>query len=91
MLFQKDIEPTYSVCLFLRIIRQTLEKGRDIALKAGINFVYIGNVPAHLAENTFCHECKRMIIERKGFIILKNDLADGKCKYCGEKNPGVWK
>jgi pyruvate formate lyase activating enzyme len=54
---------------------QTLEKGRDIALKAGINFVYIGNVAAHLAENTFCHKCKRMVIERKGFIILKNDLA----------------
>jgi pyruvate formate lyase activating enzyme len=70
---------------------QTLEKARDIALKSGINFVYIGNVPAHLAENTFCYKCKRMVIERKGFIILKNDLVAGKCKFCGEKILGVWK
>jgi pyruvate formate lyase activating enzyme len=70
---------------------QTLEKARDIALNSGINFVYIGNVPAHLAENTFCHKCKKMVIERKGFIILKNDLAAGKCNFCGEKIAGVWK
>jgi pyruvate formate lyase activating enzyme len=70
---------------------QTLEKARDIALKSGINFVYIGNVPAHLAENTFCYKCKRIVIERKGFIILKNELVAGKCKFCGEKIPGVWK
>ena len=66
----------------------SIDKARDIALKTGISFVYIGNVPSHLAENTFCHKCKRMVIERKGFIILKNDIAAGKCKFCGDKIPG---
>jgi pyruvate formate lyase activating enzyme len=53
--------------------------------------VYIGNVPAHQAENTYCHKCKKMIIERRGFAILKNDIEKGKCKFCGEKIPGLWK
>jgi pyruvate formate lyase activating enzyme len=68
----------------------TVEKARDIALKAGVQYVYIGNVPGHLAENTYCHKCSTMIIERKGYQILRNDIAAGKCKYCGVHVPGVW-
>jgi len=69
----------------------TLEKAHEIAVKAGIQYAYIGNVPAHQAENTYCHKCKKMIIERRGFAILKNDIEKGKCKFCGEKIPGLWK
>ena len=69
----------------------TLEKARDIALKLGIKYVYIGNVPGHQAENTYCHTCGRLVIERKGFTILQNNLVEGMCKYCKAKMPGVWK
>jgi pyruvate formate lyase activating enzyme len=68
----------------------TLEKAREIGLKAGMKYVYIGNVPGHEAENTYCHKCGKMIIERKGFSILSNDIVNNKCKFCGEKIPGVW-
>ena len=68
----------------------TLESARTIALDAGVKYVYIGNVPAHDAENTYCHRCKKMIIERRGFVILNNFIVSGKCKFCGEKIPGVW-
>jgi pyruvate formate lyase activating enzyme len=68
----------------------TLEKARDAALKSGIKYVYLGNVPAHPAENTYCPKCRKMIIERRGFAILLNDIVKGKCRYCGEKIPGVW-
>lgn len=69
----------------------TLEKAHEIALKAGIEYVYIGNVPAHKSENTYCHKCKSMVVERKGFAILKNDIENGKCRFCGEMIPGKWK
>jgi pyruvate formate lyase activating enzyme len=69
---------------------QTLEKARNVALKSGIKYVYIGNVPAHKTENTFCHKCERMVVERRGFTIIKNELNLGKCKFCGENIPGVW-
>jgi pyruvate formate lyase activating enzyme len=68
----------------------TLEKARDLALKAGIRYVYIGNVPGHLAENTFCHHCHRQVVERRGFVIVQNDIAKGACKHCGGTIPGVW-
>jgi pyruvate formate lyase activating enzyme len=68
----------------------TLEKAREIALNAGMRYVYVGNVPGHAAENTYCHGCKKLIVERKGFRILANNIATGKCKFCGERIPGVW-
>ena len=68
----------------------TLEKARDIALKAGMRYPYLGNVPGHWAENTFCHQCGKMIIERRGYQILTNHLVDGKCEFCKERIQGVW-
>lgn len=68
----------------------TLEKAREIAMKAGIQYAYLGNVPGHWAENSYCHKCGKMIIERRGFRILSNSLEGGKCKFCGVRVPGVW-
>lgn len=69
----------------------TLEKAREIALNSGIEYVYIDNVPGNKSQNTYCHNCKKIIIERKGFHILSNHIKNGKCEFCGAKIPGVWK
>ena len=69
----------------------TLQKAREIALKAGIKFVYLGNVPGTKAENTYCPKCKKTLIERRGYHIIANNITGNKCKYCGENIPGVWK
>lgn len=69
----------------------TLERAREIALKSGIQYVYIGNVPGHAAENTYCHKCSKVIVERRGFKILTNSIDSGKCKFCGVSIPGVWR
>jgi pyruvate formate lyase activating enzyme len=68
----------------------TLEKARNIAFNCGLKYVYIGNIPGHAAENTYCPRCKRMIIERKGYFIAQQNVIEGKCKFCGEKIDGVW-
>lgn len=68
----------------------TLIKARQVALETGIKYVYIGNVQTNQAENTYCHKCKKMIIERKGYAILSNFIVNKKCKFCGENIPGVW-
>ncbi len=68
----------------------TLEQARDIALKAGIKYVYLGNVPGHEGQNTYCPACKKLIIERKGFAITQFNMKDGKCIFCDEKIDGVW-
>ena len=69
----------------------TIERAREIALKSGIQYVYIGNVPGHAAENTHCHKCNKVIVERRGFKILTNSIDSGKCKFCGVSIPGVWR
>jgi pyruvate formate lyase activating enzyme len=69
---------------------EILEKARNIALEAGMNHVYIGNVPGTEAENTFCPACKKLVIERKGYRIVTDNLKNGHCGNCGEKIAGVW-
>jgi pyruvate formate lyase activating enzyme len=59
-------------------------------MKAGLRYVYIGNVPGHDAENTFCPRCGSIAVERRGFTVLRKEIENGKCKGCGEKIPGVW-
>lgn len=68
----------------------TLEKAREVALSAGLEYVYIGNVPGHEAENTFCPKCKKRIIQRTGYMVGEVNLKAGKCKFCGKPIPGIW-
>jgi pyruvate formate lyase activating enzyme len=68
----------------------TLEKARNVALSTGLEFVYIGNIPGHEGEHTFCPKCKKMVIQRIGYMIGENHLKGGKCQYCGKPLPGIW-
>lgn len=69
---------------------QTLEKARDIALEAGLHYVYLGNVPGHEGENTYCSNCNDLILQRVGYKVYKNNIVNGSCKTCHQKIPGVW-
>ena len=71
---------------------RTIEMARDIGMKAGLNFVYIGNVPGHEGENTYCPnpKCKKLLIGRMGYIVYENHTVGGKCRYCEREIPGVW-
>lgn len=70
---------------------ETMERAYSIAKKAGAHYVYLGNVPGHKANNTYCHKCGKLIIERKGYFLEQLNVVDGRCKFCGQKIPGVWK
>jgi pyruvate formate lyase activating enzyme len=67
-----------------------LENAKKTALDAGIKFVYIGNIPGSEAISTVCPKCKKIIVERKGFTIVSNQIKNGNCGFCGEQIPGVW-
>lgn len=69
---------------------KTLLKARDIGLKAGLRYVYTGNVPGNAAENTFCYSCGEKVIERWGFQAGKLRIKDGQCENCGARIDGVW-
>ena len=68
----------------------TLEKARDVALSAGLEYVYVGNIPGNQAENTFCPKCKKIVIQRTGFMVGEVHLKGGKCSFCGRPIPGIW-
>lgn len=69
---------------------KTLERCREIAKSEGIKYAYIGNVPGHKWENTYCHNCNKRIISRSGFLSVKNHIKKGRCPYCKVKIPGIW-
>ncbi len=69
----------------------TLEKARDIAMKHGMRYVYVGNFPGHPANNTYCPKCEKVVIERTGFFTTSVTLKEGACPVCGTRIAGVWK
>jgi len=80
--------PTYKLLNMPRTPVEILEKAYDVAKKAGLKYVYVGNVNSHRLENTYCPNCGELVIERTIFgitkFLLKKDL---KCPKCGEKIP----
>ncbi|MFB3813991.1 MAG: AmmeMemoRadiSam system radical SAM enzyme [Terriglobales bacterium] len=68
----------------------TLERAKKIADAEGLRFVYVGNVPGHPAENTYCPKCRRLLLARAGFTVTENRLKKGKCPQCNIVIPGVW-
>ena len=69
---------------------RTLERAREIALGKGIHYPYVGNVPDHPGDHTYCPACGKIVIKRTGFFILEMNLKDGHCKFCGNAISGVW-
>lgn len=63
----------------------------NIGQEAGLNYVYIGNIPNTNYESTVCPNCKNVVIERKGYNIGVTNLGQGKCVKCGYEIAGVWK
>ena len=61
----------------------TLERALEIGRKAGLRFVYAGNVPGHPGENTVCYSCGNLIIRRHGYQTELPGLKDSHCKFCG--------
>lgn len=82
--------PTYKIKNIPPTPVATLEKARKIAMDAGLNYPYIGNVPGHEGESTFCPHCHKIAIKRVGFTILQNSVKNGKCGDCQHPIPGVW-
>ena len=61
----------------------TLEHAAAIGKKAGLKFVYIGNVPGHDGEHTTCYSCGNLIVRRFGYQTEVVGLNGSRCKFCG--------
>jgi pyruvate formate lyase activating enzyme len=61
----------------------TLERAIRIGRKAGLRFVYVGNVVGHPSENTACPSCGKPVVERYGYETRVTGLSGGCCQSCG--------
>jgi pyruvate formate lyase activating enzyme len=69
---------------------ETLEAARQNALDIGLHYVYLGNVPGHEGNHTYCPGCGQRIVERAGMATLAMNIVDGRCGYCDRPIAGVW-
>ena len=74
--------PTYQMLNLPRTPVETLHMAREIGIKTGLHYVYEGNVPGRGNENTYCHQCGELLIERWGYSIIKSAIKDGHCPSC---------
>ena len=75
--------PNYHVADVPATPLSTLEHAYEIGRKAGLKFVYLGNVPGHFSETTVCSNCGKPVVEREGYQTRICGLNDSSCKYCG--------
>ncbi|MBP7146563.1 MAG: AmmeMemoRadiSam system radical SAM enzyme [Acidobacteria bacterium] len=68
----------------------SLERARDAARAEGLKYVYVGNVPGHPGNHTYCPGCGATLIRRTGLAVLGNRLQSGKCPDCSRAIPGIW-
>ena len=67
---------------------ETIERAYETAKSAGLRYVYPGNVPGHVNDNTHCHACGRRLINRMGYNVTANHIHNGCCEFCNMLIPG---
>jgi len=82
--------PLYKLRNYPQTSIQDIERACEIALAEGIQFVYSGNVAPHKYNNTYCPNCKKVILERLGFETFSNYLKKNRCGYCDVEIAGIF-
>ncbi len=81
--------PDYKMLERERTGIETLRRASEIAKKAGLHYVYLGNVPVH--GDTYCPDCGTLLMDRTGYTVTQNSLIDGHCPTCERAIEGVWR
>jgi len=76
--------PTYKLLEAPPTPPELIHRAYEIGKKAGLKYVYTGNLPGDRGENTYCPKCGELVIERIGYQIKRFD-KNGRCQKCGEK------
>lgn len=80
--------PDYKMMDFPATPVKTLEAHHRVAKEEGLEYAYLGNVPGHELEHTYCHGCKKIVVRRYGLDITEWNLdKQNKCIYCGTQIP----
>ena len=69
---------------------ETLYRAKQIAQSVGMQFVYVGNILDEESAKTVCPSCQTVLIRRRGFTVLENNMRDGNCPNCEKRIYGIW-
>jgi len=69
---------------------ETLRRAHRTALDCGLRYVYTGNVPHDEKSNTFCPQCRLLLVSRRGYFVKVNRISGGQCPQCGFAIAGIW-
>lgn len=64
-----------------------LEEARLLAMELGIHYVYVGNVHTREGNNTYCPQCRTLLIERSWHSVRAINVEDNSCPCCGHAIP----
>lgn len=67
----------------------SLVLARDLGRRAGLKYVYLGNVDEPDGGNTICPGCGQIVIRRKGLQFIDTELTGNLCNYCRHEIAGV--
>lgn len=70
--------------------REKLIKAYQIGQKAGLNYVYLGNIASTKNASTYCPGCGQELVKRDGYFLVRSSLKEGQCPNCGQEISGVW-
>ena len=80
-----------------RTPHETLVMARDIAVRQGLKFVYVGNVNDVFNQSTWCPCCGELLIERNWYQLGQWNLDGNVCRKCRtlipghfDRSPGSW-
>ena len=79
----------YRPCYKLKIpptTPESLARALAIGKEAGLDYVYVGNIPGHDGENTYCPKCNKLLVHRVGYEVEL--IAEGVCPNCNTSIPG---
>jgi len=69
---------------------ETILRAREIAMNTGLKHVYVGNISDGAGESTWCPLCDKLLIERHGYSVVRNEMKKGSCPDCGTQINGIW-
>ena len=81
--------PMHEMTDYPRTPLETLSLAVDIAKTSGLSYVYAGNAPSLSKENTICPKCEEALVERRGYLVVKNRIIEARCPDCGSSIPGI--
>ena len=81
--------PAYKINNLSQTPLDTLIRARETGIKAGLKYVYTGNVSGEESEKTFCYNCGKILIDRCGLTINRYEIKNSRCPDCNALIHGI--